>query len=123
MHFLTFQIAQAEVPRRKRKQGDEDGTLALPMDERLNALVLDKPTNAAATHPPKTDNQIHLLLQVSYKLLKQHCYNCEFDKFKLVLLLENGCCVPGDREIVKAMDILVVLAVLLRNEGMLCSRL
>lgn len=58
-------IAQADAPRRenKRKQGDEDGTLSLPMDERLHALVLDKPTDATATHPPKTDNQIHLLLQ------------------------------------------------------------
>lgn len=66
---LIFQIAQADVPWRenKRKQGDEDGTLALPMDERLHALVLDKPTDAAATHPPKTDNQIHLLLQVSHE--------------------------------------------------------
>ncbi|KAK8401798.1 hypothetical protein O3P69_001124 [Scylla paramamosain] len=58
-------IAQADESRwdRKRKQGDEDGTLALPMDERLNALVLDKPTDSAATQVPKTDNQIHLLLQ------------------------------------------------------------
>lgn len=56
-------INQGDMPRPKRKQGDEDGTLALPMDERLNALVLDKPTDPTATQIPKTDNQIHLLLQ------------------------------------------------------------
>ncbi|XP_045117827.1 WD repeat-containing protein 43-like isoform X2 [Portunus trituberculatus] len=58
---LTIAQADAPVRENKRKQGDEDGTLALPMDERLNALVLNKPT--AATQVPKTDNQIHLLLQ------------------------------------------------------------
>ncbi|XP_042881003.1 WD repeat-containing protein 43-like isoform X2 [Penaeus japonicus] len=45
----------------KRKFGDEDGAAALPMEERLNTLVLDTPTVKGEV--PKADNLTQLLLQ------------------------------------------------------------
>lgn len=47
----------------KRKHGDPDGIAALPMEERLNALAIDKTKTGDATQPPKADNVAHLLLQ------------------------------------------------------------
>ncbi|XP_071514457.1 WD repeat-containing protein 43 [Panulirus ornatus] len=47
----------------KRKRGDEDGVALLPMEERLNALALDKTTVQSGTHPPMANNLVHLLLQ------------------------------------------------------------
>ncbi|XP_042211483.1 WD repeat-containing protein 43-like isoform X1 [Homarus americanus] len=47
----------------KRKFNDEDGVASLPMEERLNALALDKTTTQYGTEPPKANNLVHLLLQ------------------------------------------------------------
>lgn len=47
----------------KRKHDDASGTASLPMEERLNALAIDKTTVGNAILPPKADNLAHLLLQ------------------------------------------------------------
>ncbi|KAK3885407.1 hypothetical protein Pcinc_010376 [Petrolisthes cinctipes] len=47
----------------KRKRDDPDGKATLPMEERLSALAIDKVTPHSTLHGPRSDDQVHLLLQ------------------------------------------------------------
>lgn len=71
-HYTS--LSQSE---NKRKLGDEDGAAALPMEERLNTLVLDTPTVQGEI--PKADNLTQLLLQGLHSKDKR-LLSCVFDR-------------------------------------------